>query len=79
MWRFIGAIPKRQTIKPFLDWVYWVLKLHLLRHVLTYGTVQIDFAHFYNAESGKNVQGGLGFSLEVSDVDKLAASNFDDF
>ena len=42
-------------------------------------TVPMTLRFFYSAESGKNVQGALGFDLEVSDVDKLAAFHFDDF
>nr|WP_295778320.1 hypothetical protein [Rhodoferax sp.] len=42
-------------------------------------TVPMTLSFFYNAESGKNMQGALGFDLEVSDVDKLAAFHFDDF
>lgn len=42
-------------------------------------TVPITLSFFYNTEFSKNTQGAVGFDLEVSDVNKLAAFHFDDF
>lgn len=42
-------------------------------------TVPITVRFFCNSESGKNVQGALGFDLQVAGVDQLTAFHFDDF
>jgi hypothetical protein len=132
VWRFIGAIPTRQTARSVLEWVHLIPELYLIamhptlspsrltaillaawmvwapsiaqttasvvgvwdgvqtangtRTLGFKGTasllgksVPITLSFFYSAESGKNVQGALGFDLEVSGVDKLSAFHFDDF
>lgn len=41
--------------------------------------VPVALQFFYSSESGPNVQGALGFDLEIMGVDRLAEFHFDDF
>lgn len=68
----------KRSNRSFIGYIGFSSSILFAMHLLM-APSKLTLSIFYNAESGKNMQSGLGFSLEVSDVDKLAAFNFDDF
>ena len=68
----------KRSNRSFIGYIGFSSSIFFAMHLLM-APSKLTLSIFYNAESGKNMQSGRGFSLEVSDVDKLAAFNFDDF